>query len=797
VREGATSEASQQEIGIHLGYRVRWQAMKFFLTFAITFSAALFVPAGPASAALIEVESVGESGDTPSALDNDFTRINQAINVTANNGDTIMLRGTFDWSEDNAMASWMGNDRIITANAGLHHVTLTAAALGDATVRGPGDLFDVEDSGFLQLYEPTGTIGNFQGWTFSNLVIEGFEYSILMAYSAGPATLFQDVVVENNVFRVPADTNGADDPKDLYQNIGLHYSFGMNQRISGNLFELDGSGRSNETNPASPRRSTTVGVQCNTSGGNAYEGLQITNNVVRIVGTIDPTGPAKITGIWENAWAHSSNITVSNNTIENVATGDDKNIRGFLVTSHSSSATTVRYAGNVLTNLSIGYMWMSELESPGTTYGNTVEPIVIEDTTVTKCAVGAGIRTEGRGAFYDSTFTDNTTAFELRSGTLYVGSSVVSKNVTGISGFSGAVTLEGSTLNDNRSGAVHLQGTAHLDAGGGGNSSGANVFMGYGGSVYAIDNRVLATEFAGADPQHYAQSNAYDVYDDAGIETLLFHTPDDATLGRIDFQNPLAPAASFTVADLAPPKRTPTEIVLQADPLSAQQGLEIVSGPAHGQLFLGATEVTGFPYEVPASNGSAVTLSYIPSSADSDAFTYRVTSDNVFRSRTGTVSLANEAPAVSGTPATQATAGTAYTFTASAADNNGDTLTASATGVPAWATFDAATLTLSGTPAASDVGGINDIVVTVSDGVAEASLPFSLTVVAASVPPVDTPPNDGELGTGEAPVTGDDIIKNARGGAGCACRQNGGATSHEGWLVAFALAYVIRRRRMR
>ena len=73
---------------------------------------------------------------------------------------------------------------------------------------------------------------------------------------------------------------------------------------------------------------------------------------------------------------------------------------------------------------------------------------------------------------------------------------------------------------------------------------------------------------------------------------------------------------------------------------------------------------------------------------------------------------ANVAPTISGTPATSVIAGSAYEFTPQAADPEGQPLTFTVTGRPAWATFDPATGRLSGTPGDSDVGTYSGIVIT-------------------------------------------------------------------------------------
>jgi hypothetical protein len=92
----------------------------------------------------------------------------------------------------------------------------------------------------------------------------------------------------------------------------------------------------------------------------------------------------------------------------------------------------------------------------------------------------------------------------------------------------------------------------------------------------------------------------------------------------------------------------------------------------------------------------------------------------------------NSAPTISGAPATSVAAGAPYAFTPTAGDADGDTLSFSVTGKPAWAAFDTATGRLSGTPGSGDVGSYGSIAISVSDGQASASLPaFSIEVTAA------------------------------------------------------------------
>ncbi|HEY9183125.1 MAG TPA: putative Ig domain-containing protein [Gammaproteobacteria bacterium] len=114
----------------------------------------------------------------------------------------------------------------------------------------------------------------------------------------------------------------------------------------------------------------------------------------------------------------------------------------------------------------------------------------------------------------------------------------------------------------------------------------------------------------------------------------------------------------------------------------------------------------------------------------------------------------NRAPTISGTPSTAVVPGTQYTFTPTASDPDGDTLSFSIANGPAWAVFDAASGRLQGTPGAGDVGTTTGIVITVSDGALTASLPaFTVTVQAVAVGSATlswTPPT---LNTDGSPLT--------------------------------------------
>lgn len=86
---------------------------------------------------------------------------------------------------------------------------------------------------------------------------------------------------------------------------------------------------------------------------------------------------------------------------------------------------------------------------------------------------------------------------------------------------------------------------------------------------------------------------------------------------------------------------------------------------------------------------------------------------------------------VSGTPQTTVSTGQSYSFTPSVSGAT-SAPTFSIRNEPGWASFDASTGKLSGTPKAGSAGTYADIVISASDGQGSASLPaFSITVAEA------------------------------------------------------------------
>jgi len=93
-------------------------------------------------------------------------------------------------------------------------------------------------------------------------------------------------------------------------------------------------------------------------------------------------------------------------------------------------------------------------------------------------------------------------------------------------------------------------------------------------------------------------------------------------------------------------------------------------------------------------------------------------------------SSTNRAPNISGTPTTTAKVGLPYSFQPVASDPDGDRLTFEIKSKPNWATFDAATGRIAGTPPDGSAGTFTGVQIVVSDGKTSTAMnPFSINVV--------------------------------------------------------------------
>jgi hypothetical protein len=114
----------------------------------------------------------------------------------------------------------------------------------------------------------------------------------------------------------------------------------------------------------------------------------------------------------------------------------------------------------------------------------------------------------------------------------------------------------------------------------------------------------------------------------------------------------------------------------------------------------------------------------------------------------------NRAPTISGTPLTSVLQGTAYSFTPTGADADGNALTFSVANLPGWATFNTSTGRVSGTPSAAQVGTYSNITISVSDGSASSSLAaFNIQVVATATGSASLTWNPPTQNTDGSPLT--------------------------------------------
>ena len=143
------------------------------------------------------------------------------------------------------------------------------------------------------------------------------------------------------------------------------------------------------------------------------------------------------------------------------------------------------------------------------------------------------------------------------------------------------------------------------------------------------------------------------------------------------------------------------------------------------------------------------------------------TSESVASSATSEVANVNDDPTITGAPSTSVDEDSSYSFTPTGSDVDANTtLTYSITGKPEWAAFATDTGALTGTPDNGDVGTYNDIVITVSDDEATASLSsFSITVNNVNDAPIITSEavftveeNQTSVGTAEASDPEDDTL---------------------------------------
>ncbi|WP_440875138.1 Ig-like domain-containing protein [Thalassotalea sp. PLHSN55] len=141
----------------------------------------------------------------------------------------------------------------------------------------------------------------------------------------------------------------------------------------------------------------------------------------------------------------------------------------------------------------------------------------------------------------------------------------------------------------------------------------------------------------------------------------------------------------------------------------------------------GTASLTGTPTNENIGNNS-VTLRVLDdeNGQDLQSFTIAVTNTN-------------DAPVISGSPATIVAEDSAYSFIPVVNDvDSGDSQTFSITGKPSWASFDSATGALTGIPTNDDIGNFANIVISVSDAAnaSDSLAAFTISVTNTNDAPV-------------------------------------------------------------
>src|SRR6185503_12649021 len=170
-----------------------------------------------------------------------------------------------------------------------------------------------------------------------------------------------------------------------------------------NTIELHGDGVSETGATTFDQFSSEVGMQSETSALGIYNGLQITNNIVRVLNPQN-ANPEQLRGIWENSQDHMANITVSGNQFLNAAPGNDPALnlqRGFRVTAHSSLTTTVTYQNNTVMGASTGFEWLPVQNFAGT------QPVQMISNTILNNGTGVIIDSAGSAVLHFNRIVGN------------------------------------------------------------------------------------------------------------------------------------------------------------------------------------------------------------------------------------------------------------------------------------------------------------------------------------------------------------------------------------------------------
>lgn len=207
-----------------------------------------------------------------------------------------------------------------------------------------------------------------------------------------------------------------------------------------------------------------------------------------------------------------------------------------------------------------------------------------------------------------------------------------------------------------------------------------------------------------------------------GSDSLTYRVQDDA----LAWSSAATVSLTVTAVNDAPLANNDTVTTFEDESLV----IEVLSNDSDvdGQLDTTAVTIQLSPTHGNVTDNGDGSVTYTPTAeySGSDSFSYLVQDDEGANSNVATVSITvtevNDTPMISGTPSSSVLEGASYSFTPTLSDAEGDSLTVTASNLPAWLSLNAATGNINGTPGASSVGSFDGIVLRVSDGNSSSDL---------------------------------------------------------------------------
>jgi hypothetical protein len=271
--------------------------------------------------------------------------------------------------------------------------------------------------------------------------------------------------------------------------------------------------------------------------------------------------------------------------------------------------------------------------------------------------------------------------------------------------------------------------------------------------LFGIDAKPAWATFNTSTGQLMGTPTAADVGTDRGIVIWVTDGKSDTALPAFDLtvqalgQSPPtnhAPTISGTPTTSVAAGAQYSFVPSAADADNNSLTFAIAGKPSWATFSAQTGALTGTPPTAGTFSGIIISVSDGSTGAALPAFTITVTAP-----------ATNSPPTISGTPMTSVAAGTSYTFVPTAMDPDNNSLTFAIAGKPSWTSFNMQTGALTGTPPTGTTGNFSGIVISVSDGIASASLPaFAIAVTAptSNRPPTisGTPATTAKQGTAYA-----------------------------------------------